>query len=71
MGVTGFSFWGVILSGLLLLFSGFYGIYFYVISCHSRGVLSIGDNFINSREFLLFFGHFYFLIFLIFSLDFF
>lgn len=58
-------------SGFLLLFSGFYGIFFYVISCHSKGVLRGLHNHISLREFLVFYGHLYFMLFLVFCLDFF
>jgi NADH:ubiquinone oxidoreductase subunit 4 (subunit M) len=40
VGVSGLSFLRVIFSGLLLLFSGLYGIFFYVISCHRCSVLN-------------------------------
>jgi len=71
VGVTGMTLYTFIFSGLLLLFSGFYGIFFYVVSCHRTRMLGGWNFFVGPREFLLFYGHFYFVIFLVFSLDFF
>jgi NADH-ubiquinone oxidoreductase chain 4 len=57
--------------GFLLLFSGIYGIFLYVISCHSLRVLEGFVYEIKIREYLIFFGHFFFMGFFIFSLDYF
>lgn len=71
VGLRGARAWTLFFSSLLLLFAGFYGIFLYVISCHGREVLGGWLIFVGSREYLNFFGHFYFLLFFIFSLDFF
>ena len=70
-GLGAFSLFNFGFSGLLLLFSGFYGIFFYVVSCHSLPILEGWGVSVGAREYVVFFGHFYFLVFMIFSLDYF
>lgn len=70
-GLGGINLYTFVFSGLLLLFSGFYGIFLYVISCHSVNLLRAWSFSFTAREFLNFYGHLFFLVFLVFSLDFF
>ena len=54
-----------------MLFSGFYGIYLYVVCCHGGGFCEGALFSLGVREFLNFFSHFVFLILFIFCLDYF
>lgn len=70
-GLGALNLWTFFFSSFLLLFAGFYGIFLYVISCHGREILNGWGIFVGLREYLNFFGHFYFLVFFVFCLDFF
>nr|QYF07810.1 NADH dehydrogenase subunit 4 [Oribatula sakamorii] len=70
-GLVNFSFYSLFWGGLLLLFSGFYGIFLFVICSHGISLLSGVGLFLSVREFLNFFSHLFFLIFFVFSLSFF
>lgn len=65
------NFFCFFFGGLLLLFSGFYAIYLYVICSHGRRVVEGLRLFLRVREFGNFFLHFFFLFFFIIRLDFF
>lgn len=55
----------------LLLFSGFYGIFLYVISCHRVRVLGGWEFTLSGREYLNFFGHAFYILYIVLSFDFF
>lgn len=70
-GVNGQNFFSCLIRGIFLFLAGIYGIFLYVVSCHGFTIIEGTGFSVNIREYTNFYGHFFPLLFLCFTLNFF